>query len=176
MAREVFREASGFYRVDFTADMIGWAEDRLSRWNDGGFKKMTDPARGTRAGVLGEAIFQWALPRAKFLDSKDYDFALDGFTVEVKTHVTKYAPLPTYQQLLPVERIHDGCDTYAFVTLSSDMTHGWLVGWLMAREISTVGSFRKQGRQQDVTKFLYKCDCWEIPFGRLRLFSSVDVS
>lgn len=173
MAREIFREATGFYRVEVTADMIGWVEQRLANWKPANFKPMMNQERGTRAGLLGEAIFHWAVERSLVSEYyAPYDFMLDGFSVEVKTHITRHPPHKGFLQLIATEKIKSS-DTYAFVSLHDSMQFGWLLGWLMTKEVKAVGSFKKRGGFQEGTHFQYKCDCYEISYDRFRPFNSI---
>ena len=90
-------------------------------------------------GVIGELVFEKAYPKtiAFYSSSREFDFLLGNQKIDVKTRISKYAPLPYWDCRIPVYTVKKKsiCDSYVFCVYDSEHTMGYLVGWISKKEL-----------------------------------------
>lgn len=104
---------------------------------------------GKVAGFAGEEIVRAYLP---FLEKDgtnyfDYDFVLpDGHTIDVKSKGNcKSAPKMDYDCTVPRNQINQKNDFYVFTRIKSDLSVGWIAGFITKRKFWYESAVRYAG-------------------------------
>jgi hypothetical protein len=94
-------------------------------------------------GMLGEEIYQWIHPKAKRVDTWEFDFQDHGSSVQVKSRIIGGMPQPHYEFAL--ERKDQLVDIYYFCMILDDFKKGWAIGSMAKEDLMRKGLEKKAG-------------------------------
>jgi len=96
-------------------------------------------------GFLGEEIYQACCPLAEHRDTFDYDFLLRGQRIDIKTRRFSTNPYSNFDFAVPITKDSYEVDFYVFCGVHSDLTYGWLLGFLSKAEFFKLSILKEAG-------------------------------
>jgi len=128
-------------------------------------------------GVLGEAVFWVANPKAKYcgIEFGTYDFEIDGNQYEVKTSYSSFSPRPDHHGLVNKRKLGH-VERFAFARVHSNMKLGWVCGWIESDRFFQLATLRKTGETALPLSrnLVYHEDCYELALSKLNRFDRID--
>jgi hypothetical protein len=115
--------------------------------------------RGNLAGFVGEALTE-RYTSGTLVESYDYDIAISGQEIDVKTKSCSSEPKPHYLCSVMSYQIENKCDGYVFARVNLAARKGWLLGYISKADLLSKGFFAKKGDPDG--KFTFTEDCWNI--------------
>lgn len=131
---------------------------------------------GNIYGFLGELLVG-QLFNVRLKHSYDFDIELpNGDTIDVKTKKTGWTPKPEYDCTVSALNIKQRCTYYVFTRIKSDMSVGWLLGYLPKKEYFDVAQLIKKGELDPSNNFTAKTDMYNVKISQLRDIKELSVS
>jgi hypothetical protein len=158
--------------VSITADMVEKATKRFDE-----LPKKLNYSFANReskiAGFIGEEACEITFGFLVRENTSDWDFRIRTTreTVDTKTKKRTVVPFGDYMGAVRYER-KQKCDYYFFTSVLCDegiFYECHIMGWMFTKKFYKKATFFKKG---DIGKngFIYKHDCWEIPYSLLKPF------
>src|SRR5262245_35309878 len=140
--------------------VLSKARPNMRGWSDFGNTAGHDT---TYTGHLGEAVVWCEWPHWRFFNRGAYDFLTSsGKPVNARTRTKTKQPQENDCQVMPAFMVSaDPRLTYILVCVLNDLSSGWLVGWIPAREFVERAVFQKEGELAH-SGMIHKCDAWTI--------------
>jgi hypothetical protein len=112
-------------------------------------------------GFLGEEIV------ASYLDAQtsntyDWDVRHKDKYLEVKTKDTTAYPKGSYEVSVAGYNTKQKCDYYVFVRILTDLSSGWILGYMPKKEYYEKARKMTKGQIDGTNNFEVKADCWNM--------------
>lgn len=137
-------------------------EKAKTRNTFGELKNSIRKGQGNFIGSIGEIVLMdyYLKKGSKVEDGQNYnyDFKLNGFTIEVKTQEIKLEPKDNWTCHVPNYNDKQNCDYYAFMGINVQKNEAYCFGFLNKDSWMKVRKLKKQGEMG--TKYPFKCDTW----------------
>lgn len=121
-------------------------------------------------GALGEILIYDKYKDmfdVEFKSTYDYDLTIDGYRVDVKTKRTTVCPKEYY--LCSITHSKQDCDFYFFVRILTDLSIGYLLGYISKDNFLKFAEYKKKG-ELDIDGFIFKADGYHLPIYKLHKF------
>jgi hypothetical protein len=151
------RRFGTFIEFDVTPEQLARAEKWFS------FKELKDSITngdGNLAGALGEVVFMDYLSNtgrvADYVGTHGHDLTFGGYTMEIKTKRSNYAPKPNHNATVAVTSRHQNPDVYVFAQCLYDYAKLWLCGWMFREDFYEQSIFYEAGEHDvNAPSFVY---------------------
>ena len=118
--------------------------------------------QGNLCGFLGEIIYNHVV-KGDHSNTYDYDLVLDdGTTVDVKTKRTTVTPRPHYMCSVAKQNTRQKCDVYGFARVHTDLSKGWVLGFMPKAEYFEKATEFKKGEVDKSNGFRIKANCFDL--------------
>jgi hypothetical protein len=102
--------------------------------------------KGNLVGKAAERMFGKLFPTAQYVDSRAFDYVLNGRKIEVKARGSDREPKSYWDCKIPCYSFHQqACDIYAFFSVKLDGQTGVFLGWLTKAEVAAKATLIKKG-------------------------------
>lgn len=162
------------YEVRITGHDIKLAQEKAQEM--GRLNNSIKEGRGNLIGFLGEILVANEFG-CEIVNTYDYDLICkDKYTIDVKTKECTSPPRPHYNCTVADFNTKQKCDIYGFVRIKSDLSAGWLLGWIFKDEFYKKAKFYKKGQVDPKSTikppFRFRADCYNIKIDQLNNFKS----
>jgi hypothetical protein len=158
--------------INITPDQI---ERAANLYSFGALKNSIMKGGSNNFGALGEIIVNdYFLSIGKdvnHLGHYDYDFIIEGKRVDVKTKKVFRLDLKNVKATVAAFNTYQNCDFYFFTQVLSDMSKGYLLGYMQKDEFYEKAIFKHEGDLDD-NGFIFTADCYNINARDLKRFKS----
>ena len=143
----------------------------------GGWRGSITQGEGLQCGIVGEALVQDALSAEDIMcvrvNEPDYDLVAEDVRIEVKTTRQESPEIRPHYNAHIEHRgrrglMQQACDVYVFCRVTSDCTHGAIVGWALHWDVYGRGRWelQKAGEQMGSGR-KSTADNWVLPISKL---------
>lgn len=147
-------------------DMI--AKARIYSDKMGVIKNSIMQGGGNIYGFIGELLVA-DFVGVPLRHSYDYDMELpNGESIDVKTKKTGWTPKLDYDCTISAFNIKQRCTYYVFTRVKSDLSVGWLLGYLPKKEYFDAAQFIKKGELDPSNNFTAKTDMYNVKISQLK--------
>ena len=134
--------------------------------NMGTLNNSITKGEGNVIGFLGEIIVANELGIA--LDNTyDYDLIFDDKKIDVKSKRVTSAPRDYYECSVAALNTRQKCDVYMFTRIKSDLSEGWILGYLDKEKYLNDSKFLKKGSIDPDNNWRVRTDCYNLPINKL---------
>ena len=134
--------------------------------NMGTLNNSITKGEGNVIGFLGEIIVANELGIA--LDNTyDYDLIFDDKKIDVKSKRVTSAPRDYYECSVAALNTKQKCDVYMFTRIKSDLSEGWILGYLDKEKYLKDSKFLKKGSVDPDNNWRVRTDCYNLPINKL---------
>lgn len=127
------------------------------------FRGSVTEGRARIFGFLGEELFKRLYPKAEHCDTYDFDFLLDGWSIDVKSTSSISAPLGSHYTNIYDWNLSQKCQIYIFCTILKDFSKAFFTGWLFKNEFFAKASHIKKGdRINNNPRFICRADSHQV--------------
>lgn len=162
-----------FVEVEVSPVMYQNAKRRADE--QGALRKSIMGGRSNIYGYLGEEIFHKLFPRAIRTNTNEFDFVLNGITIDVKSKRCKHMPRIDFEcSLALVTKLQD-VEAYFFCRVKEDCSVGWALGWMSSNAYKNGCKEMKKGDYDPSNKMTFLCDCLNRPISDLWTVASLNV-
>lgn len=147
-------------------DMI--AKARIYSDEMGVIKNSIMQGGGNIYGFIGELLVA-DFVGVSLRHSYDYDMELPNReSIDVKTKKTGWPPKLDYDCTISAFNIKQKCTYYVFTRVKSDLSVGWLLGYLPKKEYFDAAQFIKKGELDPSNNFTAKTDMYNVKISQLK--------
>ena len=163
-------------KVGSTSDFVtvevreGWLERALEEAKalKSKLKNSLLSGDGVVAGVLGELATCHALGGAgRHQNTYDWDIALRGSTVDVKTKVRDRMPKTHYAASIPAITRRQLCNYYIFTSAKRDLSEVYVLGYIPTDTFFKEAAVLEKGESDGNTSFVARCKTYNLEYSKL---------
>ena len=126
-------------------------------------------------GAIGEMlIFNHFNDECIFESTYDYDMIVKGYKVDVKTKKVNTYPQDFHYASVSSFNTNQKCDYYFFCRVLSDMSLGYMCGYILKTEFYDKAVFKKKG-DKDWNGWEFKDDCYNLRLDELHHFKDKNI-
>ncbi len=118
-------------------------------------------------GFLGEEIVSKYLG-CSMANTYEYDLICGDKFLEIKTKDTTAYPKGGYEVSVAEYNTKQRCDHYVFTRILTDMSMGWILGYMPKEEYFYRARKLVEGEMDGTNNFIVKADCWNMYISDLK--------
>ena len=165
MATDTLKGKTTIKRIKIEKEDVSLANKMSS--NMGALNNSITNGKGNVIGFLGEIIVAKELGIT--LDNTyDYDLIFNDKKIDVKSKRVTSAPRDYYECSVAALNTKQKCDLYMFTRIRSDLSEGWLLGYLEKEKYLADSNFLKEGSIDPDNNWRVKTDCYNLPINKLK--------
>ena len=134
--------------------------------NMGTLNNSITKGEGNVIGFLGEIIVANELG-INLDNTYDYDLIFDGKKIDVKSKRVTSEPRDYYECSVAALNTKQKCDVYMFTRIKSDLSEGWILGYLDKEKYLKDSKFLKKGSVDPDNNWRVRTDCYNLPINKL---------
>ena len=134
--------------------------------NMGTLNNSITKGEGNVIGFLGEIIVANELG-INLDNTYDYDLIFDGKKIDVKSKRVTSEPRDYYECSVAALNTKQKCDVYMFTRIKSDLSEGWILGYLDKEKYLNDSKFLKKGSVDPDNNWRVRTDCYNLPINKL---------
>lgn len=127
------------------------------------------------AGLLGEHAVCHFLGAAKHDNTYDWDIALRGSTIDVKTKVRNNKPKLHYAASIPTITKKQWCDYYVFNSVKRDLSTVYILGYIPTDLFFKEATLLQPGDSDGTNTFRARCETYNLPYSELYSIGELNV-
>ena len=95
------------------------------------------------------------------------DLIFDDKKIDVKSKRVTSAPRDYYECSVAALNTRQKCDVYMFTRIKSDLSEGWILGYLDKEKYLNDSKFVKKGSVDPDNNWRVRTDCYNLPISKL---------
>lgn len=125
-------------------------------------------------GMLGEALFQKLFPNAIRSNNINYDFILNGHTIDVKSKIVNSVPQPDFvASVFKYSYEKQKNDYYVFMRIDKSLKVGYYLGMIGKKDFLDKAVLFRKGEDTTNNRFIYQKDTYNVFLNQLHIPESV---
>lgn len=148
-----------FPEVKITREMLDRAQSKSLEM--GTLKNSITKGEKNNFGFIGEEIVAFYL-KGETSNTYDWDVKLGDKYLEIKSKDTTAYPKSGYEVSVASFNIRQKCDYYVFTRILTDLSVGWILGYMPKKEYYEKARKMTKGEVDGTNNFVVKADCWNM--------------
>lgn len=125
-------------------------------------------------GMLGEVLFQKLFPNAIRSNNVNYDFILNGHTIDVKSKIVNSVPRPDFvASVFKYSYEKQQNDYYVFMRIDKSLKVGYYLGMIGKKDFLDKAVLFRKGEDTTNNRFVYQKDTYNVFLNQLHIPESV---
>lgn len=125
-------------------------------------------------GMLGEVLFQKLFPNAIRSNNINYDFILNGHTIDVKSKIVNSVPQPDFvASVFKYSYEKQKNDYYVFMRIDKSLKVGYYLGMIGKKDFLDKAVLFRKGEDTTNNRFIYQKDTYNVFLNQLHIPETV---